>query len=69
MRPDISGIEGLSLNITVPKDAADGDLPVLVYIHGGGFVFGSSYFPHYDQKRLVKQSIEEGRPIIAINIK
>ena len=40
--PVIPGAETLNLNIFAPKNAKPGDkLPVLFYIHGGGFVAGS----------------------------
>ncbi|EJD05088.1 alpha/beta-hydrolase [Fomitiporia mediterranea MF3/22] len=40
----------LTLNIWKPTDAKEGDkLPVIVYIHGGGFVYGTPQgFPLYD---------------------
>ncbi|KAJ9131008.1 Carboxylic ester hydrolase [Pleurostoma richardsiae] len=69
--PPASDTEGLNLNITVP--CSNGQLPttplpVMVYIHGGGFSFGSNWFPHYDQARIVALSVELGCPIIAVNI-
>ncbi|CAI6030914.1 unnamed protein product [Clonostachys chloroleuca] len=45
--PPMSDTEGLNLNITVPLNGGK-DLPVLVYIHGGGFQFGSGTYSHYD---------------------
>lgn len=40
--PVVPGEEILNLNVFAPKDAKSGDnLPVLFYIHGGGFVAGS----------------------------
>ncbi|KAJ4345460.1 uncharacterized protein N0V89_011591 [Didymosphaeria variabile] len=71
--PDHSDIEGLNLNITVPK-SKDGDidtnakLPVHVFVHGGGFAFGSSWYPHYDSAPLVKLSVEKGKPFIGVTI-
>ncbi|ORY05692.1 Alpha/Beta hydrolase protein [Clohesyomyces aquaticus] len=74
--PDVpvhSDIEGLNLNITVPipnSGAIDSSakLPVYVFIHGGGFAVGSSWYPHYDPTRLVKISVEKGQPIIGVTI-
>lgn len=66
--PPVSDIDGLNLNITVPIEGVS-DMPVLVYIHGGGFTFGSSALPHYDQSKVVELSQIMGQPIIAVNIK
>jgi carboxylesterase type B len=64
----------LNLNITVPtiKDGAidsDAKLPVFVFIHGGGFAVGSSWYPHYDPTPIVRMSVERKKPIIGITIK
>jgi carboxylesterase type B len=66
--PTMSDIEGLNLNITVPSEPGR-NLPVLVYIHGGGFTFGSNSYPHYDQSKMVELSTVMGQPMIAVNIK
>ncbi|WAO91792.1 Carboxylic ester hydrolase [Fusarium falciforme] len=61
--PPMSDLDGLNLNITLPKDCNEGSiprLPVLVFVHGGSFTFGSSSYPHYDQSRIVKLSREMG---------
>lgn len=52
-QPAVEGVgveDCLSLNIWKPSKAKPGDkLPVVIYIHGGGFFFGSSpQFPMYD---------------------
>jgi carboxylesterase type B len=67
--PNMSGTECLNLNITVPTTKSDEALPVLVFIHGGGFIMGSNHWPQYDMARLVKLSAELGMPIIGVNIK
>ncbi|RMJ17766.1 hypothetical protein CDV36_002575 [Fusarium kuroshium] len=59
--PPMSDLDGLNLNITLPKDCNEtSQLPVLVFVHGGSFTFGSSSYPHYDQSRIVKLSVEVG---------
>jgi len=45
----------LSLNIWAPADGAKH--PVLVWIHGGGFVFGSGRSPWYDGSALSRQGV------------
>ncbi|KAF2028141.1 carboxylesteras-like protein [Setomelanomma holmii] len=71
--PTHSDLDGLNLNITVPLTAAgeidvDAKLPVYVFIHGGGFAVGSSWYPHYNPATIVKLSADLGKPIIGITI-
>lgn len=66
----LSDLEGLNLNVTVPADFKTNDkLPVIAFIHGGGFNVGSSNFPQYDLARMVKLSVEKKEPIIAVSLK
>jgi hypothetical protein len=47
--PSIPGDDILTLNVFTPRPSEDGEpLPVLVYIHGGGYVAGSPASPWYD---------------------
>ncbi|KAH7137048.1 Alpha/Beta hydrolase protein [Dactylonectria estremocensis] len=70
--PGISDTNGLTLNITVPRSReAEGfttKLPVLVFIHGGGYAIGGNWWPQYDFSKLVKLSTDQGTPIIGITI-
>lgn len=44
----------LTLNVTAPQHASpDAALPVMVFVHGGGYVLGSSATPLYDGAPLV----------------
>lgn len=44
----------LYLNVYAPEEA-DGDLPVMVWIHGGAFYLGAGSEPFYDGTQLAKQ--------------
>ncbi|MFF0636057.1 carboxylesterase/lipase family protein [Nocardia sp. NPDC004151] len=46
--PSIPGDDILTVNVFTPKPDPDAKLPVLVWIHGGGFVAGSPASPWYD---------------------
>jgi para-nitrobenzyl esterase len=45
----------LTLNVVTPKRPADGPLPVMVFIHGGGYFMGSSATPIYDGAALARK--------------
>ncbi|KAK1454422.1 carboxylesterase [Colletotrichum cuscutae] len=67
--PGLSGTECLNLNLTAPLEIGDlKQVPVLVFIHGGGFGTGSNWWPQYDTKRIVQHSNKLGKPVIAVNI-
>jgi para-nitrobenzyl esterase len=54
--PDIEGDEWLNLNVWTPNpDGAR--LPVLVWIHGGGFTTGSSAVPAYDGSTFARDDL------------
>ncbi|KAF2685791.1 carboxylesteras-like protein [Lentithecium fluviatile CBS 122367] len=66
--PPMSGTKCLNLNITVPDTKTGKPLPVLVFIHGGGFLMGGNHWPQYDPARIVKLSAELQMHVIAVNI-
>jgi para-nitrobenzyl esterase len=45
----------LTLNVVAPKRPADKPLPVMVFIHGGGYFMGSSATPIYDGAALARK--------------
>jgi para-nitrobenzyl esterase len=45
----------LTLNVVTPKRAADHPLPVMVFIHGGGYFMGTSATPIYDGAALARK--------------
>ncbi|KAF8873612.1 Alpha/Beta hydrolase protein [Mucidula mucida] len=57
----------LTLNVVRPNIDLR-DLPVLVWIYGGGFSGGSTFSPVYNLRYIVQESIELGEPIIAVSI-
>lgn len=65
-----SELNCLNLCVTVPKEAsALSKLPVIVFLHGGGFAIGSNAWPQYDFRRFVRLSRESQQPVIGVNIK
>lgn len=73
--PESDELNCLNLNITTPTSSlrSGESLPVLVNIHGGGFVVGSSSLAVsgrelLDGYKLVQQSIALGRPMIFVSV-
>ncbi len=49
------GEDCLTLNVVTPETPADTPLPVMVFIHGGAYIFGSSATPIYDGAALARR--------------
>ncbi len=47
----------LYLNVWTPRERAAETLPVMVWIHGGGFTQGSGHRPGYDGTQLAKRGV------------
>jgi para-nitrobenzyl esterase len=45
----------LTLNVVAPADRSDRPLPVMFFVHGGGYMFGSSATPVYDGAALARR--------------
>ncbi|KAF9926901.1 hypothetical protein FBU30_003622 [Linnemannia zychae] len=63
----------LNLNIFAPIDRLNNEykplIPVMVWIHGGGFKDGSNGMSLYDATNLVAHSVKKvGRPVIVVTI-
>lgn len=50
------GNDWLTLNIWTPSANSDATLPVMVWLHGGAFLFGTASEPDYNGKILAAQS-------------
>lgn len=58
----------LTLDIIRPSGHQNNSLPVLVWIHGGGYVMGGSADERYNLTFIVQDSVLLGKPIIAVSI-
>jgi len=58
----------LKLNVVRPKGFENQSLPVGIWIHGGSFMDGSSSRPSYNLSYIVENSVEIGKPMIAVSI-
>ncbi|WP_091227412.1 carboxylesterase/lipase family protein [Microbacterium sp. 3J1] len=54
--PSVEGESTLTVNVFTP-DPADAGLPVLVWIHGGGFTSGSPASPWYDGRNFNRDGV------------
>ncbi len=45
----------LTLNVVTPESPTTEPLPVMVFIHGGGYILGSSATPLYDGAALARR--------------
>lgn len=65
-----SDTECLNLNISVPEGSgSESKLPVMVFVHGGGFVGGSSSYPHYNLAPITAMSVQAGIPMVSVGVK
>ncbi|MDQ1130338.1 carboxylesterase/lipase family protein [Microbacterium sp. SORGH_AS_0888] len=55
--PSVPGESTLNVNVFTPAPDAAAALPVLVYIHGGGFVSGSPASPWYDGAAFARDGV------------
>ncbi|PQE07710.1 Carboxylesterase type B protein [Rutstroemia sp. NJR-2017a BVV2] len=76
MPPFFSQIDEISedcLNLHIARPAnldisSSSNLPVIVWIHGGGVVKGSNSDPHFDPDKVIELSVADGKPIIYVAI-
>jgi para-nitrobenzyl esterase len=68
--PSVPGDDILQLSITAPAEAvgAGAALPVLFWIHGGGYVAGSPASPWYDGAALARAGLVSVRPAYRLGI-
>lgn len=55
--PSIAGPEVLNVNVTTPEPTRGAKLPVLVWIHGGGFISGSPASPWYGGQSFARDGV------------
>jgi len=55
--PSVPGAGTLTINVTTPNPHAGADLPVLVWIHGGGFIGGSPASPWYGGQAFARDDV------------
>ena len=60
--PVVDGEDSLNLNVFTPEPSAGAALPVLVWIHGGGFTAGCNRSPWYRGSRFA------GDGVVVVNI-
>lgn len=58
----------LALNVVRPAGSEGQNLPVGVWLHGGGYVMGGASDRRYNLSFIVQNSVEIGKPIIAVSI-
>ncbi|CAO3574659.1 unnamed protein product [Mortierella alpina] len=70
---DFDELNALNLNVFVPLKALKHEtktnpIPVMVWVHGGAFTWGSNADPLYDAVNLVQHSIQLKQPVIVVAI-
>ena len=55
--PSIAGPSTLNVNVTTPDPTLSAGLPVLVWIHGGGFIAGSPASPWYGGQSFARDGV------------
>ncbi|KAF4456137.1 hypothetical protein FALBO_15481 [Fusarium albosuccineum] len=57
----------LVMNITTPTEKPTTKLPVMVYIHGGSFLFGGANKGVFDGVNFVTHAMSRNTPVVAVN--
>ncbi|KAF2789764.1 alpha/beta-hydrolase [Melanomma pulvis-pyrius CBS 109.77] len=61
------GEDCLHLNIVKPR-TNETNLPVLLWVYGGGWQQGATSDPRYNMSYIIQQSVLNGKPVIGISI-
>lgn len=62
-----NGERCLTVNVVRPANVS-GKLPVYVWIHGGGFLFGGSADRRYNGSFIVDRSVDLGQPVVFVSL-
>ncbi|KAM5377485.1 hypothetical protein ACJZ2D_004854 [Fusarium nematophilum] len=57
----------LVMNIVAPSVKSNSKLPVMVYIHGGSFLFGGANKGVFDSVNFVTHAVARNAPVVAVN--
>ncbi|KAF2994883.1 hypothetical protein E8E14_003096 [Neopestalotiopsis sp. 37M] len=66
-RPIEDELSCLVMSITAPPRVDGEKFPVMVYIHGGSFLYGGANEPVFDGVNFVSHSVSRGTPVVAVN--
>ena len=66
---EYSDTDCLTLNISVPSLKDGTPVPVLAFVHGGGFTTGSNSYPQSDLARVTATSVKMAMPIVCVGVK
>ncbi|RLN73538.1 hypothetical protein BBJ28_00017758 [Nothophytophthora sp. Chile5] len=58
----------LTINVVRPSGVSDGaELPVAVWIHGGGLIQGGARDPRYNLSYMIEEAAQAGKPFIGVS--
>ncbi|KAF7718094.1 Carboxylic ester hydrolase [Penicillium ucsense] len=58
----------LNLNVIRPRVTRGEELPVMLWIFGGGWTQGATADPRYNMSYVVQQSVLNGKPVLGVSI-
>ncbi|KAH7133785.1 Alpha/Beta hydrolase protein [Dactylonectria macrodidyma] len=67
-KPAEDELNCLVMNITAPSVDPGVKIPVMVYIHGGSFLYGASDMGVFDGVNFVTHALTRNTPVVAVNL-